>query len=97
MKRFALALTVLSLAAYANEEPEFEHVSEHAEEEQHDAPSFILHHVADGDEFKLELPFPPYELPAVHVADWFGDALGADRIRTTVARSKPSAAIWSTE
>lgn len=32
---------------------------------------FILHHVADGEEFELEIPFPPYHLPALHVSSWF--------------------------
>lgn len=75
MKRIALALTVLSLAAYANEDAHAGHGDDHGgHEEKHDAPSFILHHVADSEEFQLEIPFPPYELPALHVADWFGDA-----------------------
>ena len=32
---------------------------------------FILHHVADDTEFELEIPFPPYHLPAIHVAEPF--------------------------
>lgn len=32
---------------------------------------FILHHVADDEVFELEIPFPPYHLPAVRVAEAF--------------------------
>lgn len=32
---------------------------------------FILHHVADDTEFALEIPFPPYHLPAINVAGPF--------------------------
>lgn len=32
---------------------------------------YILHHVADGEEFELEIPFPPYHLATVHIADAF--------------------------
>lgn len=32
----------------------------------------ILHHVADSDEFELEIPVPPYHLFTVPIASWFG-------------------------
>lgn len=32
---------------------------------------FILHHVADGEEFEMEIPIPPYHLPALHISSWF--------------------------
>lgn len=32
---------------------------------------FILHHVADDTEFEMEIPFPPYHLPAIHIAEAF--------------------------
>ena len=32
---------------------------------------FIFHHVADDTEFEMEIPFPPYHLPAIHIADAF--------------------------
>ncbi len=36
---------------------------------------FILHHVSDDTVFELEIPFPPYHLPAVHIADAFAPLL----------------------
>lgn len=32
---------------------------------------FILHHVADDTEFEMEIPFPPYHLPKVPIAEAF--------------------------
>lgn len=32
---------------------------------------FILHHVADDTVFEMEIPFPPYHLPGIHIADAF--------------------------
>jgi F-type H+-transporting ATPase subunit a len=32
---------------------------------------FILHHVADDEVFEMEIPFPPYHLPAIHISEAF--------------------------
>ena len=72
MKRLVLILVALfAVPAFANEEHD-----EHAEpsgpvDKKKETAEFILHHVADDTEFELEIPFPPYHLPAIHIAEAF--------------------------
>jgi F-type H+-transporting ATPase subunit a len=38
---------------------------------QAETSEFILHHVADNEEFELEIPVPPYHLVTIPIASWF--------------------------
>lgn len=49
----------------------------------------ILHHVADGEEFELEIPVPPYHAVTVPISSWF-EFLKIERVPG--ACSKPVAA-----
>lgn len=71
MKR-VLSLIVLSLAfsAFASSGHEEVDPSKPVDKAK-ETSDFILHHVADDTEFELEIPFPPYHLPAIHVAEPF--------------------------
>lgn len=71
MKRLALILVALfAFPVFANEHEE--HVDPNAPvDKKKETADFILHHVADDTEFELEIPFPPYHLPAIHIADAF--------------------------
>ena len=70
MKRFALILVALfALPVLANEEG---HVDPNAPvDKKKETADFILHHVADDTVFEMEIPFPPYHLPAIHIAEAF--------------------------
>ncbi|HEY1088902.1 MAG TPA: F0F1 ATP synthase subunit A [Archangium sp.] len=75
MKRLALVLVALfAFTASASSG----HDEGHADGPKDDAAKaketseFILHHVADDTEFALEIPFPPYHLPAIDIAQPFG-------------------------
>lgn len=77
MKRLVLVLLALSaFPVLANEEHAAAgHGDEHAApagDKNSETAAFILHHVADDVEFEYEIPFPPYHLPAIHIADAFG-------------------------
>lgn len=50
-----------------------EHADPHAGpvDKKKETADFILHHVADDTVFEMEIPFPPYHLPAIHIADAF--------------------------
>lgn len=47
--------------------------AEHGEGHEHaeSAPDVILHHVADSEEFEVEVPVPPYHAATLNVANWF--------------------------
>ena len=40
-------------------------------EHKESAAEYILHHVADAEEFELEVPIPPYHLVTVPLGHWF--------------------------
>ena len=69
MKRFVLVLVaLLAVPAFASEA----HVDPNAPvDKKKETADFILHHVADDTIFEMEIPFPPYHLPAIHIADAF--------------------------
>ncbi len=78
MKRLVLILVaLLAVPAFANEGPAGEgHGDEHADpnapvDKKTETANFILHHVADDTIFELEIPFPPYHLPGIHIAEAF--------------------------
>ena len=71
MKRLVLILVALFAAPVLANEHE-EHVDPNAPvDKKKETADFILHHVADDTEFEMEIPFPPYHLPAVHIAEAF--------------------------
>ena len=74
MKRFVLILVAL-FAAPVLASREGHAVDPAAPVDQatknKDTSEFIFHHVADDTEFEMEIPFPPYHLPAVHIAEAF--------------------------
>ena len=75
MKRLVLILLPLSVTLSAVPVLASEH-EEHAVkappvDKNKETADFILHHVADDTTFEMEIPFPPYHLPAVHIADAF--------------------------
>ena len=43
----------------------------HAGNKTAETSEFILHHVADDEVFEMEIPFPPYHLPAMHISEAF--------------------------
>ena len=70
MKRLVLILVALFAA------PTFASHEEHGDpgapvDKNKETVDFILHHVADDTEFELELPFPPYHLPTLQIAEAF--------------------------
>lgn len=71
MKHLALVLVaVLAFPALASGHDE--HVDPNAPvDKKKETVDFILHHVSDDTEFEVELPFPPYHLFTVHIADAF--------------------------
>jgi F-type H+-transporting ATPase subunit a len=77
MKRLALLLIALFAAPVLANEGHDEHGAAPHDGPKDDAAKaketadFILHHVADDTEFALEIPFPPYHLPAIDVAGPF--------------------------
>lgn len=70
MKRLVLVcLALFSLTALASSDT---HGDPNAPvDKKKETADFILHHVADDTEFEYEIPFPPYHLPAIHIADAF--------------------------
>jgi F-type H+-transporting ATPase subunit a len=75
MKRL-VSLVVLSFAltglnAFANEGHGEPAADGKPVDKAKETSDFILHHVADDTEFELEIPFPPYHLPAINVAGPF--------------------------
>jgi F-type H+-transporting ATPase subunit a len=46
--------------------------SAHGGDKKAETSEFILHHVADAEEFELEIPVPPYHAFTVPIASWFG-------------------------
>ncbi len=71
MKRFVLILVALfAVPAFANE-PEGHAEPSGPVDKKKETADFILHHVADDTVFEMEIPFPPYHLPAIHIADAF--------------------------
>ena len=46
-------------------------VAGHEESKSSETAHHILHHVADGEDFELEIPVPPYHLLTVPIASWF--------------------------
>jgi F-type H+-transporting ATPase subunit a len=44
----------------------------HEESKSSQTAHHILHHVADSEEFELEIPVPPYHAFTVPIASWFG-------------------------
>ncbi len=70
MKRLVLVLLALfAVPAFAQHEAPPPGVEVDKKQE---TSEFILHHVADDTEFEMEIPFPPYHLPAIHIAEAFG-------------------------
>ncbi len=67
MMRLALVLAALSLPALASGDAH----GEGPVDKKKETVDFVLHHVADSDEFEYELPFPPYHLPAINLAQTF--------------------------
>ncbi len=69
MKRLVLVLLALfAVPAFASHE---EHEDGKTPDKNQETAEFILHHVADDVEFEYEIPFPPYHLPAIHIAEAF--------------------------
>lgn len=73
MKRLVLILVaLLAVPAFANEGHGDEHADPNAPvDKKKETADFILHHVADDTMFELEIPFPPYHLPGIHIAETF--------------------------
>ena len=68
MKRLVLILVALfALPVFAEEHEEHAAPGNKTQE----TGEFILHHVSDDTEFEMEIPFPPYHLPAIHIAETF--------------------------
>jgi F-type H+-transporting ATPase subunit a len=71
MKHLVLVLAALfAVPAFASHE-EHEAAPGEVVDKKKETAEFILHHVADDTEFEMEIPFPPYHLPAVHIAEAF--------------------------
>jgi|APLak6261675434_1056106.scaffolds.fasta_scaffold03857_1 F-type H+-transporting ATPase subunit a len=72
MKRLVFVLLALfAVPAFASGHGD-EHVDPNAPVDKNkETAEFILHHVADDVEFEYEIPFPPYHLPAIHIAEAF--------------------------
>ncbi|PZR07281.1 MAG: ATP synthase F0 subunit A [Archangium gephyra] len=72
MKRFALVvLALFSINAFASDGHDTHGDPNAPVDKKKETADFILHHVADDTEFEYEIPFPPYHLPAIHIADAF--------------------------
>lgn len=86
MKRFLFSVLLLTSSFACAQEGDREHFDdptaeraaieegEHVgkkEDKNAETAEFILHHVADDTEFEYEIPFPPYHLPAIHIAEAF--------------------------
>jgi F-type H+-transporting ATPase subunit a len=76
MKRW-LGIIVLSglvaagMAYASSEGGGHEAAGEHGGDKKAETAHFILHHVADDEVFELEIPFPPYHLPGIHISEAF--------------------------
>lgn len=76
MKQLLLVLvSTFALSAFASDGHGDAHGDGKPKDKAAETSEFILHHVADGEEFELEIPFPPFHLPALHVSDWFAPLL----------------------
>ena len=75
MKRWfgiAMLLGLLSAAQGFASSDEVHGVAGGEHDKKAETTHFILHHVSDDESFELEIPFPPYHLPAIPIASWFG-------------------------
>jgi F-type H+-transporting ATPase subunit a len=71
MKRLVLVL-VASFALTSFASGHDEHADPNAPvDKKKETADFILHHVADDTIFEMEIPFPPYHLPPIHIAEAF--------------------------
>jgi F-type H+-transporting ATPase subunit a len=72
MKHLVLILVALfAVPAFASHEEHGEPGPGEVVDKKKETAEFILHHVADDTEFEMEIPFPPYHLPAIHIAEAF--------------------------
>jgi len=72
MKHLVLVLVALfAVPAFASHEEHGEPGPGEVVDKKKETAEFILHHVADDTEFEMEIPFPPYHLPAIHIAEAF--------------------------
>lgn len=72
MKHLVLVLVALfAVPAFASHEEHGEPAPGEVVDKKKETAEFILHHVADDTEFEMEIPFPPYHLPAIHIAEAF--------------------------
>jgi F-type H+-transporting ATPase subunit a len=72
MKHLVLVLVALfAVPAFASHEEHGEPGLGEVVDKKKETAEFILHHVADDTEFEMEIPFPPYHLPAIHIAEAF--------------------------
>lgn len=73
MKRWLgiIVLSGLVAAGVAYASGHGEHDPDKPVDKKTETAEFILHHVADDEVFELEIPFPPYHLPAIHISDAF--------------------------
>ncbi len=69
MKHLVLAVALFAPAALASDP------HEGSGDKIKDTANHIFHHVSDGDEFQLDIPFPGVEGPILFNAAWLGDAL----------------------
>ncbi len=89
MKRLALVLIAL-IAAPGFASGHDEHADPNAPVDKNkETVDFILHHVADDTVFELELPFPPYHLPAVNLGEVFSFLL-IERVAGACAGHAPA-------
>jgi F-type H+-transporting ATPase subunit a len=76
MKRVLLVLlSTCAVSAFASSGHGDAHGDGKPVDKATETANFILHHVSDDTEFEMEIPFPPYHLPAVHIADAFAPLL----------------------
>lgn len=72
MKRLVLIVVALFAFPVLASGGHDEHADPNAPvDKKKETADFILHHVADDTIFELEIPFPPYHLPGIHIAEAF--------------------------
>jgi hypothetical protein len=78
-----LVLALFAAPSFANDE---HHADPNAPvDKKKETADFILHHVADDTVFEMEIPFPPYHLPGIHIADAFSSPAAPTRPRASRA------------